>query len=84
MVCVFSVFGVLSFMLFKQIEGDGGAAAILIDATHRSRSPATRDVKLLGDWNWYLPQLARVAAAPGARHISRAQVEAPPAVAPTA
>ena len=54
MVCVFSVFGVLSFMLFKQI-GVGLAAAILIDATivRAVLLPAT--MKLLGDWNWYLP-----------------------------
>jgi uncharacterized membrane protein YdfJ with MMPL/SSD domain len=54
MVCVFSIFGVLSFMLFKQI-GVGLAAAILIDATivRAVLLPAT--MKLLGDWNWYLP-----------------------------
>ena len=54
MVCVFSVFGVLSFMIFKQI-GVGLAAAILIDATivRAVLLPAT--MKLLGDWNWYLP-----------------------------
>ena len=55
MVCVFSIFGVLSFMLFKQI-GVGLAAAILIDATivRAVLLPAT--MKLLGDWNWYLPK----------------------------
>ena len=55
MVCVFSIFGVLSFMMFKQI-GVGLAAAILIDATivRGVLLPAT--MKLLGDWNWYLPK----------------------------
>ena len=55
MVCVFSIFAVLSFMLFKQI-GVGLAAAILIDATivRAVLLPAT--MKLLGDWNWYLPK----------------------------
>ncbi|HSC90513.1 MAG TPA: MMPL family transporter [Gaiellaceae bacterium] len=54
MVCVFSIFGVLSFMMFKQI-GVGLAAAILVDATivRAVLLPAT--MKLLGDWNWYLP-----------------------------
>ena len=54
MVCVFSIFGVLSFMMFKQI-GVGLAAAILIDATivRAVLLPAT--MKLLGDWNWYVP-----------------------------
>ena len=55
MVCVFSVFAALSFILFKQI-GVGLAAAILIDATivRAVLLPAT--MKLLGDWNWYLPK----------------------------
>jgi RND superfamily putative drug exporter len=55
MVCVFSVFGALSFMIFKQI-GVGLAVAILIDATivRAVLLPAT--MKLLGDWNWYLPK----------------------------
>ncbi len=55
MVCVFSIFAVLSFMIFKQI-GVGLAAAILIDATivRAVLLPAT--MKLLGDWNWYLPK----------------------------
>ena len=54
MVCVFSVFAVLGFIIFKQI-GVGLAAAILIDATiiRAVLLPAT--MKLLGDWNWYLP-----------------------------
>jgi MMPL family len=52
MVCVFSIFGALQFMVFKQI-GVGLAAAILIDATivRAVLLPAT--MKLLGDWNWY-------------------------------
>jgi len=54
MVCVFAIFGALQFMMFKQI-GVGLAAAILIDATivRAVLLPAT--MKLLGDWNWYLP-----------------------------
>jgi uncharacterized membrane protein YdfJ with MMPL/SSD domain len=54
MVCVFSVFATLQMLIFKQF-GVGLAAAILIDATvvRAVLLPAT--MKLLGDWNWYLP-----------------------------
>jgi uncharacterized membrane protein YdfJ with MMPL/SSD domain len=54
MVGVFSVFATLSFIDFKEM-GVGLAAAILIDATiiRGVLLPAT--MKLLGDWNWYLP-----------------------------
>jgi uncharacterized membrane protein YdfJ with MMPL/SSD domain len=55
MVAVFSVFGMLSLLMFKQF-GVGLAAAILIDATlvRGVLLPAT--MKLLGEWNWYLPR----------------------------
>jgi uncharacterized membrane protein YdfJ with MMPL/SSD domain len=55
MVGVFSVFGVLSMLMFKQF-GVGLAAAILIDATivRAVLLPAT--MKLLGSRNWYLPR----------------------------
>jgi uncharacterized membrane protein YdfJ with MMPL/SSD domain len=55
MVGVFSVFGTLSLLMFKQF-GVGLAAAILIDATlvRGVLLPAT--MKLLGDRNWYLPR----------------------------
>jgi uncharacterized membrane protein YdfJ with MMPL/SSD domain len=55
MVCVFAVFATLSMLIFKQF-GVGLAAAILIDATivRAVLLPAT--MKLLGDWNWYLPR----------------------------
>jgi uncharacterized membrane protein YdfJ with MMPL/SSD domain len=54
MVGVFAIFGTLQMMIFKQF-GVGLAAAILIDATviRAILLPAT--MKLLGDWNWYLP-----------------------------
>jgi RND superfamily putative drug exporter len=54
MVVVFSVFVTLSFLDFKQM-GVGLAAAVLIDATiiRGVLLPAT--MKVLGDWNWYLP-----------------------------
>jgi uncharacterized membrane protein YdfJ with MMPL/SSD domain len=55
MVFVFSIFAALSMLFFKQF-GVGLAAAILIDATivRAVLLPAT--MKLLGEWNWYLPQ----------------------------
>jgi RND superfamily putative drug exporter len=54
MVGVFGVFATLSFIDFKEM-GVGLAFAILIDATiiRGVLLPAT--MKLLGDWNWYLP-----------------------------
>jgi RND superfamily putative drug exporter len=54
MVGVFSVFVTLSFIDFKEM-GVGLAFAVLIDATiiRGVLLPAT--MKLLGDWNWYLP-----------------------------
>ena len=54
MVGVFSIFGVLSMLMFKQF-GVGLATAILIDATivRGVLLPAT--MKLLGERNWYLP-----------------------------
>jgi uncharacterized membrane protein YdfJ with MMPL/SSD domain len=54
MVFVFSIFGTLSILFLKEF-GVGLAAAILIDATiiRAVLLPAT--MKLLGDWNWYLP-----------------------------
>ena len=54
MVAVFAVFATLSWPFFKQF-GVGLAVAILIDATivRAVLLPAT--MKLLGDWNWYLP-----------------------------
>jgi len=55
MVFVFSIFGTLSMIMLKQF-GVGLAAAVLIDATivRGVLLPAT--MKLLGDWNWYLPR----------------------------
>jgi RND superfamily putative drug exporter len=54
MVAVFSIFLTLSTVSLKQF-GFGLAAAILIDATivRAVLLPAT--MKLLGEWNWYLP-----------------------------
>ena len=55
MVAVFSIFATLSMLFFKQF-GIGLATAILLDATivRAVLLPAT--MKLLGNWNWYLPR----------------------------
>ena len=55
MVGVFAIFGTLSMMIFKQF-GVGLAAAILIDATIVRAILLPASMKLLGDWNWYLPK----------------------------
>jgi uncharacterized membrane protein YdfJ with MMPL/SSD domain len=55
MVAVFAIFATLGMIDFKMM-GVGLAVAVLIDATivRAVLLPAT--MKLLGDWNWYLPQ----------------------------
>jgi RND superfamily putative drug exporter len=55
MVAVFAVFATLSWPFFKQF-GVGLAAAILIDATIIRAVLLPASMKLLGDWNWYLPR----------------------------
>jgi uncharacterized membrane protein YdfJ with MMPL/SSD domain len=54
MVAVFGIFASLSELSIKQM-GFGLAVAVLIDATivRAVLLPAT--MKLLGEWNWYLP-----------------------------
>ena len=54
MVFVFSIFATLSLLLFKQF-GVGLAVAILIDATIVRAVLLPASMKLLGEWNWYLP-----------------------------
>jgi uncharacterized membrane protein YdfJ with MMPL/SSD domain len=80
MVFVFSIFGTLSLVMMKQF-GVGLAAAVLIDATlvRGVLLPAT--MKLLGDWNWYLPRwlgwlptLKLEAPAPSVRPVAEGSV----------
>jgi uncharacterized membrane protein YdfJ with MMPL/SSD domain len=81
MVCVFSVFATLQILILKQF-GVGLAAAILIDATivRAVLLPAT--MKLLGDWNWYLPKWLEWL--PHLEHAGPVgKVEVPPALGPT-
>jgi uncharacterized membrane protein YdfJ with MMPL/SSD domain len=54
MVGVFAVFITLSFIDFKEL-GLGLAVAVLIDATIIRGVLLPASMKVLGDWNWYLP-----------------------------
>jgi RND superfamily putative drug exporter len=55
MVAVFAIFVTLRTLDIKQM-GFGLAAAILIDATVVRAVLLPAVMKLLGDWNWYLPR----------------------------
>jgi RND superfamily putative drug exporter len=65
---VFSIFGSLSSLDVKQ-AGVGLAAAVIIDATIVRAVLLPASMKLLGEWNWYLP--------PVLRWLPRAEIEAP-------
>jgi uncharacterized membrane protein YdfJ with MMPL/SSD domain len=73
MIGVFLVFVTLSFIDFKEL-GLGLAAAVLIDATiiRGVLLPAT--MRLLGDWNWYLPSWLEWLP-----HVGAGRDDAPPA-----
>jgi len=70
MVGVFSLFGSLSSLELKQ-AGVGLATAVLIDATIVRAVLLPASMKLLGEWNWYLPRALE--------RLPRAGIEAPPA-----
>jgi uncharacterized membrane protein YdfJ with MMPL/SSD domain len=55
MIAVFAIFATLSLLIFKQL-GIGLAVAVLIDATLIRGVLLPASMKLLGDWNWYLPR----------------------------
>jgi RND superfamily putative drug exporter len=72
MVAVFAIFATLGMIDFKMM-GVGLAVAVLLDATVVRAVLVPAAMKLLGEWNWYLPRwlewLPRVGAgrsAPGA------------------
>ena len=58
MVAVFAIFATLSAVEFKQF-GVGLGVAVLIDATIIRGVLLPAAMKLLGDWNWYLPRSLR-------------------------
>jgi RND superfamily putative drug exporter len=55
MVAVFAIFATLSTLDIKQM-GVGLAVAVLLDATVIRGVLLPAAMKLLGDWNWYLPR----------------------------
>jgi uncharacterized membrane protein YdfJ with MMPL/SSD domain len=55
MVAVFALFGSLSSLDIKE-AGVGLAVAVLIDATIVRAVLLPASMKLLGEWNWYLPR----------------------------
>ncbi len=55
MVAVFSIFATLGALMLKEL-GVGLAVAVLIDATIVRAVLLPASMKLLGDWNWYLPK----------------------------
>ena len=55
MVAVFAVFATLRSLDIKQM-GVGLAVAIFLDATIVRAVLLPAGMKLLGDWNWYLPK----------------------------
>ena len=55
MIAVFAIFATLSLLIFKEL-GVGLAVAVLIDATIIRGVLLPASMKLLGDWNWYLPK----------------------------
>jgi uncharacterized membrane protein YdfJ with MMPL/SSD domain len=55
MVGAFGIFATLPFLDFKEM-GIGLAAAVLIDATIVRAVLLPASMRLLGDWNWYLPR----------------------------
>ena len=54
MVAVFGLFATLSMIMMQQM-GFGLAVAVLIDATVIRAVLVPATMKLLGEWNWYLP-----------------------------
>jgi len=54
MVAVFAIFATLEELTFKMM-GVGLAVAVLLDATIVRAVLLPAAMKLLGDWNWYLP-----------------------------
>jgi uncharacterized membrane protein YdfJ with MMPL/SSD domain len=67
MVAVFALFGSLSSLDVKE-AGVGLAVAVLIDATIVRAVLLPASMKLLGDWNWYLPKFLE--------RLPKAQLEA--------
>ena len=80
-------FATLSLVFFKEL-GVGLGVAVLIDATIVRALLLPASMKLLGDWNWYLPRwlewLPHVGpgGAPALPPADHRPDEPPPALAP--
>jgi len=83
MVGVFAIFATLSTLDIKQM-GVGLAVAVLLDATLIRGVLLPAAMKLLGDWNWYLPSwlewLPKLNAEPELRDERAPQLPAAPAL----
>jgi uncharacterized membrane protein YdfJ with MMPL/SSD domain len=73
MVAVFAIFASLQAIMIKQM-GVGLAIAVLLDATVVRAVMLPAAMKLLGDWNWYLPRRLE--------WLPRLSVDAQPVVPP--
>jgi RND superfamily putative drug exporter len=84
MVGVFAVFALMPILDMKEM-GIGLAVAVLIDATIIRAVLLPASMKLLGDWNWYLPAwlewLPHLEPPTGAAERAD-RIDAPPAVGP--
>jgi uncharacterized membrane protein YdfJ with MMPL/SSD domain len=80
MVAVFAIFATLSTIDMKQM-GFGLAAAILVDATIARAVLLPSAMKLLGDWNWYLPRWLEWLPTLAPEASADETAEAPPALA---
>ena len=76
MVGVFLCFVTLAFLDFKEL-GLGLAAAVLIDATIIRGVLLPASMKVLGDWNWYLPSWLEWLP-----HVGAGRDDAPPVEPP--
>ena len=77
MVGVFAVFVTLTFIDFKEM-GFALAAAVLIDATIIRGVLLPASMKLLGDWNWYLPRWLEWLPRVGGEDTARPSSPPPP------
>ncbi|HEY6606887.1 MAG TPA: MMPL family transporter [Gaiellaceae bacterium] len=83
MVGVFAVFALMPILDMKEM-GIGLAVAVLIDATIIRAVLLPASMKLLGDWNWYLPSwLEWLPRLEPDEPVERERIEAPPALGPT-
>jgi uncharacterized membrane protein YdfJ with MMPL/SSD domain len=77
MVAVFAIFGTLRSIDMKQM-GIGLSIAVLIDATIVRAVLLPSAMKLLGEWNWYLPRWLEWVPSLSAEGPSEEAPEAPP------